>query len=349
MIVIVPASGFLSAMVSGIRSPCSSRRTTTNCPAAALRATRGATISNSVTVGAKARLVIILKRFRQGETLHQDDTHDAGAAVWQRGIFADARLYPSPSGSKYRDGLSKEALGAWRRHQGIARPPSVSSRSIPTVSRGPKHTRSRTPSPGRQSQTQSRAGQVAPGRRLRRGRFRPCPERYRASRIAADEEGFLVDSTVAVHRPDTPRPWLHLMGSNHDNVYGVVGSFWDVTGLGFLCYESVLAGAVTSHKDSSYVPTAPPQHRCAPVLPARGSERQAPPLGHAPSGRPGAGEVRRLRRPLRPGLGRRRKHAPSDPFPPTRLRSRSTIPVKSGPSPSPTNPISPANSNSSPA
>ncbi len=77
------------------------------------------------------------------------------------------------------------------------------------------------------------------------------------SKIAAMRPGFLLESALAVHRPDTPRPWLHLLGSNHDNVYGVVGSFWDVTGLGFLCYESVLAGAVTSHKDSSYVPTAP--------------------------------------------------------------------------------------------
>ena len=40
-------------------------------------------------------------------------------------------------------------------------------------------------------------------------------------------------------------------------VYGVFGSFWDQTGGGFSCLDSVLAGSVTSHKDSSYVPTVP--------------------------------------------------------------------------------------------
>ena len=47
------------------------------------------------------------------------------------------------------------------------------------------------------------------------------------------------------------------MCSNHDDEVGIAGSFWDPTGLGFLCYDSVLAGPVTSHKDSSYVPTSP--------------------------------------------------------------------------------------------
>ena len=81
--------------------------------------------------------------------------------------------------------------------------------------------------------------------------------RYSRFRDVRDEDGFLTESCLAVHRPDTPRPWLHLMGSPHDEPYGVMGSFCDPTGAGFLCYESVLAGPVTSHKDTSYVPTAP--------------------------------------------------------------------------------------------
>ena len=72
-----------------------------------------------------------------------------------------------------------------------------------------------------------------------------------------DAEGFLTESRLALHNPDTPRPWLHLMTSNHHRETGIMGSFWDPTGLGFLCYDSVLAGPVTSHKDASYVPTAP--------------------------------------------------------------------------------------------
>jgi len=81
--------------------------------------------------------------------------------------------------------------------------------------------------------------------------------RYATFENTRDADGFLVDSQLAIRRPDTPRPWLHLMTSNHDNVYGVMGSFWEATGLGFLCYETVLAGPVTSHHDPSYVPTAP--------------------------------------------------------------------------------------------
>jgi len=81
--------------------------------------------------------------------------------------------------------------------------------------------------------------------------------RYSTFAHLRDADGFLTESRLCIHRPDTPRPWLHLMTSNHDHVYGVMGSFCDVTGAGFLCYETVLAGPVTSHKDNSYVPTAP--------------------------------------------------------------------------------------------
>ena len=81
--------------------------------------------------------------------------------------------------------------------------------------------------------------------------------RYSRFDDVRDKDGFLVDSALVLHRSDTPRPWLHLMCSNHDRETGIAGSFWDGTGLGFLCYDSVLAGPVTSHKDTSYVPTAP--------------------------------------------------------------------------------------------
>ena len=81
--------------------------------------------------------------------------------------------------------------------------------------------------------------------------------RYSSFEDERDDDGFLTNSCLTIHRPDTPRPWIHLMGSAHDEAYGVMGSFWDPTGLGFLCYESVLAGPVTSHRDTSYVPTAP--------------------------------------------------------------------------------------------
>ena len=81
--------------------------------------------------------------------------------------------------------------------------------------------------------------------------------RYSSFEDQRDEDGFLTSSCLSIHRLDTPRPWLHLMGSAHDEPYAVMGSFWDPTGLGFLCYESVLAGPVTSHRDTSYVPTAP--------------------------------------------------------------------------------------------
>jgi cellobiose phosphorylase len=82
-------------------------------------------------------------------------------------------------------------------------------------------------------------------------------QRYSSFEDLRDGDGFLIESRLAVQDPDTPRPWLHLMTSNHNRETGIAGSFWDPTGLGFLCYDSVLAGPVTSHKDASYVPTAP--------------------------------------------------------------------------------------------
>lgn len=81
--------------------------------------------------------------------------------------------------------------------------------------------------------------------------------RYSRFMDLRDDDGYLTMSEHVVTTLRTPRPFLHLLTSNHDNEFGVYGSFWDQTGLGFACYDSVLAGPVTSHKDASYVPTSP--------------------------------------------------------------------------------------------
>ena len=54
MRVIVPASGSASAMVSGIRSPSSLIRRTTNCPGFLFRAISGAAILNCFTAAARS-------------------------------------------------------------------------------------------------------------------------------------------------------------------------------------------------------------------------------------------------------------------------------------------------------
>jgi hypothetical protein len=50
--------------------------------------------------------------------------------------------------------------------------------------------------------------------------------RYATFLDERDEQGFLSESCLSIHDPETPRPWLHLMGSVHDEAYGVAGSFW---------------------------------------------------------------------------------------------------------------------------
>ena len=81
--------------------------------------------------------------------------------------------------------------------------------------------------------------------------------RYSRFEDERDENGYLVGSSHLVTKVDTPRPYLHLIGNNHSREYGFYASFWDQSGGGFSCLDSVLAGAVTSHKDVSYVPTIP--------------------------------------------------------------------------------------------
>ncbi len=72
-----------------------------------------------------------------------------------------------------------------------------------------------------------------------------------------DGNGYLSDSEVVLTSLQTPRPCLHLMASTHSREFGIWGSFWDQFGGGFSCLESVLAGRMTSHHDTNYVPTGP--------------------------------------------------------------------------------------------
>ncbi len=97
----------------------------------------------------------------------------------------------------------------------------------------------------------------SPRRGFSAEQIRSLAERYSHFEGARDEDGFLTYSEHVVTKLNTPRPYLHLMSANHDEEINMYGAFWDQTGLGFSCLDSVLAGAVTSHKDTSYVPTAP--------------------------------------------------------------------------------------------
>ncbi len=81
--------------------------------------------------------------------------------------------------------------------------------------------------------------------------------RYSHFADTRDSEGFLVDSEAVITELRTPRPCLHLMASAKPGESGTWGSFWDQMGGGFSCLSSVLAGKMTSHLDTNYVPTAP--------------------------------------------------------------------------------------------
>jgi cellobiose phosphorylase len=83
-----------------------------------------------------------------------------------------------------------------------------------------------------------------------RGRYWRFDDRF-------DDDGILIGGEVVTSRLDTPRPLLHLMASNHCEPFGQWGSFWDQHRGGFSCVDSVLAGRMTSHLDTNYVPTAP--------------------------------------------------------------------------------------------
>jgi len=81
--------------------------------------------------------------------------------------------------------------------------------------------------------------------------------RYAAFEDARDADGFVVDGQVVLRALRTPRPFLHLMASGHFGERDHWGSFWDQHCGGFACLDSVLAGKMTSHLDTNYVPTSP--------------------------------------------------------------------------------------------
>ena len=81
--------------------------------------------------------------------------------------------------------------------------------------------------------------------------------RYCRFEDAFDDDGVLIGGEVVTARLDTPRPLLHLLASHHAEPFGQWGSFWDQHRGGFSCVDSVLAGRMTSHLDTNYVPTAP--------------------------------------------------------------------------------------------
>lgn len=92
---------------------------------------------------------------------------------------------------------------------------------------------------------------------LKKGEIAAAQAEFSDFSDTKDKDGFIVGSEHVIRKIDTPRPYLHLMGSLHAGGRGIYGSFWDQTARGFSCLDSVLAGPVTSHLDTSYVPTCP--------------------------------------------------------------------------------------------
>jgi len=82
-------------------------------------------------------------------------------------------------------------------------------------------------------------------------------DRYSHFNDQRNTDGYLVNSEIVIDNFHTPRPCLHLMASTNPTALGTWGSFWDQFGGGFSCLQSVLAGKMTSHLDTNYVPTAP--------------------------------------------------------------------------------------------
>lgn len=87
--------------------------------------------------------------------------------------------------------------------------------------------------------------------------FKKMQQKYSYFLDNLDDKGFIINSQHVITDINTPRPWMHLMGSNHSEFNETFGSFWDQINGGFSFKDSILAGPLTSHKDRSYVPTFP--------------------------------------------------------------------------------------------
>ena len=81
--------------------------------------------------------------------------------------------------------------------------------------------------------------------------------RYSRFEDTRDADGFLTASEVVIHALRPPRPFVHMMVTQHDRLRGSWGSFWDGTCGGFACLDSAMGGRMTSHLDTNYVPTTP--------------------------------------------------------------------------------------------
>jgi cellobiose phosphorylase len=82
-------------------------------------------------------------------------------------------------------------------------------------------------------------------------------ERYWRFEDARDADGMISGGRVVVRSLVTPRPVLHMMACGHARLRDQWGSFWDQHCGGFCCVDSVLAGKMSSHLDTNYVPTSP--------------------------------------------------------------------------------------------
>ena len=81
--------------------------------------------------------------------------------------------------------------------------------------------------------------------------------RYSRFEDTRDANGFTTASEVVIHALRPPRPFVHMMVTQHDRLRGSWGSFWDGTCGGFSCLDSAMGGRMTSHLDTNYVPTTP--------------------------------------------------------------------------------------------
>ena len=81
--------------------------------------------------------------------------------------------------------------------------------------------------------------------------------RYAFFNDALDRDGFVTGSEVVLKTPRTPRPFVHILSTNHYELFNQWASFWDQNCGGFSALDSAMAGKMTSHLDTNYVPTSP--------------------------------------------------------------------------------------------